>query len=316
MSHFCVLVIGPEPEQQLAPYHEFECTGEDNQYVQDIDQTDEVLAEYETRGADYRDDDFPTWVGKWHGKAVVPEGEEPDLGGKHKYGYVRLVKSEQFPLGRWTVIDRTNPDAKWDWYQIGGRWTGYFKMRAHVTAGALGQPGIQTMEPGYKPPAADRADQCFKADIDIEGMRNEAGQEAATNWDDYHALVDPHPPIVPWPEFQKRVDAREITAEQARTEYHAQPGIQALNKDPQHRFIWGDNACYAGTRERCIELARNRALTPFAVVKDSQWFEKGSMGWWGCVSDEKDQDAWNAEFAKLIDGLPDDTLFTLVDCHI
>ena len=26
MSHFLVLVIGDNPEKQLAPYHEFECT--------------------------------------------------------------------------------------------------------------------------------------------------------------------------------------------------------------------------------------------------------------------------------------------------
>lgn len=26
MSHFTMLVIGAEPEEQLQPYHEFECT--------------------------------------------------------------------------------------------------------------------------------------------------------------------------------------------------------------------------------------------------------------------------------------------------
>lgn len=35
MSHFTVLVIGPNYEEQLAPYHEFECTGCDDEYVQD-----------------------------------------------------------------------------------------------------------------------------------------------------------------------------------------------------------------------------------------------------------------------------------------
>lgn len=43
MSHFSVMVIGPNIEQQLAPYHEFECTGTDDQYVQDIDETAEQL---------------------------------------------------------------------------------------------------------------------------------------------------------------------------------------------------------------------------------------------------------------------------------
>jgi hypothetical protein len=40
------------------------------------------------------------------------------------------------------------------------------------------------------------------------------------------------------------------------------------------------------------------------------------MGWWGMASDEIDKDDWDAQFAKLIDGLPEDTILTVVDCHI
>jgi len=47
MSHFTVLVIGDDPERQLAPFHEFECTGTDDQYVQDIDITKEARKKYE-----------------------------------------------------------------------------------------------------------------------------------------------------------------------------------------------------------------------------------------------------------------------------
>lgn len=46
MSHFSVMVIGPNVEAQLAPYHEFECTGKSDQYVQNVDETAEVLAGY------------------------------------------------------------------------------------------------------------------------------------------------------------------------------------------------------------------------------------------------------------------------------
>ena len=48
MSHFLVLVVGEEPEEELAPFHEFECTGFNDEYVQDIDITEEVLEEYES----------------------------------------------------------------------------------------------------------------------------------------------------------------------------------------------------------------------------------------------------------------------------
>src|SRR5688572_18466469 len=46
MSHFTVLVIGPDHEQQLGAFHEFECTGEDDEHVVDVDITDEARREY------------------------------------------------------------------------------------------------------------------------------------------------------------------------------------------------------------------------------------------------------------------------------
>jgi hypothetical protein len=47
MSHFSVLVIGGNVEEQLQPFHEFECTGTDDQYVQEIDQTEEARKNFE-----------------------------------------------------------------------------------------------------------------------------------------------------------------------------------------------------------------------------------------------------------------------------
>ena len=49
------------------------------------------------------------------------------------------------------------------------------------------------------------------------------------------------------------------------------------------------------------------AFTTFAVIKDGKWYERGEMGWWGVVSDEKNKDEWRAQFANLIDSLPDKT---------
>ncbi len=40
MSHFAVLVADKDPEALLAPFHEFECTGQDDEYVKDIDITE------------------------------------------------------------------------------------------------------------------------------------------------------------------------------------------------------------------------------------------------------------------------------------
>jgi hypothetical protein len=47
MSHFACMVIGPNIETQLAPYHEFECTGIDDEYVVDVDETADYQKEYD-----------------------------------------------------------------------------------------------------------------------------------------------------------------------------------------------------------------------------------------------------------------------------
>ena len=100
MTHFVVLVIGDDVEGQLAPYHEFECTGINDQYVIDLDKTAEALAEYEQ----HKDDpDYPTFrafLEGWYGaEHVVGPGQEPDRDGEHKYGWVRRcsVPLEQLP---------------------------------------------------------------------------------------------------------------------------------------------------------------------------------------------------------------------------
>jgi hypothetical protein len=63
-------------------------------------------------------------------------------------------------------------------------------------------------------------------------------------------------------------------------------------------------------------IKEQSSISTFAVLKDGEWYERGSMGWWGCVSDEKERDKWYEEFEKLFTDLPADTRISIVDCHI
>lgn len=58
---------------------------------------------------------------------------------------------------------------------------------------------------------------------------------------------------------------------------------------------------------------------PFCyVTEEGDWIERGNMGWWGCVSNEKDLDIWESEFKNYVKSLnPEDNLLvTVVDFHI
>ena len=145
------------------------------------------------------------------------------------------------------IVDRTNPNKKWDWYQVGGRWTGYFKLKpkAITAAGAectnyqeptLGRPGIQTMNADYEPPTSDRADSVQKRFIDFEGMRNEAGDEAAKNYDLFKRVTN-NAPMISWDDILKEYTEGDKTdIDSARKEYHNQPGIIAIRANEETKF--------------------------------------------------------------------------------
>lgn len=64
------------------------------------------------------------------------------------------------------------------------------------------------------------------------------------------------------------------------------------------------------------DISNVEEISVFAVVKDGKWYERGKMGWFAVVSDEKDKDAWSEEVKQLLATLPPDTLLTMYDCHI
>lgn len=59
---------------------------------------------------------------------------------------------------------------------------------------------------------------------------------------------------------------------------------------------------------------------PFAfITPDGEWHEKGEMGWWACVSNEKDNNDWEDEYNNAIQKMlseDEGIMITLIDCHI
>lgn len=68
------------------------------------------------------------------------------------------------------------------------------------------------------------------------------------------------------------------------------------------------------------EIDWEKTPYPFAfITPDGEWYERGKMGWWACVSDKKDADSWKKEYKSAIDKMlkeNKDIVVTLIDCHI
>ena len=154
MSHFEVMVVLNTPStvdlaNQLEPFNQ---NTEDPEFSSFQDETDEITKEYATgRPFTHEDseeeplhrDTYSTveeFAENWYGRIKTADG---------RYGYVG------------------NPNAKWDWYTLGGRWMGHLISKS--TTGAaylLGRSGAGN----NKPPHVRSVDLVRKRDIDMDEM--------------------------------------------------------------------------------------------------------------------------------------------------
>jgi len=310
MSHFTVLVIGNDIDTQLAPYAEQDF---DEQYGVFDNQEEENRESYENDTIEVIELDGNFYL-KYDDRFRVKQDYS------HVYRYPKnatlkeVPKKEFYPTyvkylqdyhgfdapdertglyGYWT-----NPNAKWDWYTIGGRWSGYFKPKAGAS-GTLGRSGSFDNQP-----MSGWVDQVKYGDVDFAGMKKHEQDEANKTYDKVEEITKGRE-IPSWAAIREK-HGEDIQA--ARNEYNNHPVVKDFHAANFH--CWGDlNEEYGA---KCI----NRTAVTYAVLIDGKWYQKGEMGWWGMSSNEVNQDEWNEQFWKLLDSLDPDTMLTLVDCHI
>lgn len=270
MSHFPVLVATLSPADvasALQPYHEYECTGVFDQYVRFVEEDEAALrAEHASLIAKDKTEteDFGQWVGEY-------------------YGY----KMHDGKWGRWT-----NPNRKWDWWVVGGRWSNHL----HLKCGA-------------------RADQARKADVDIDGAIAAAQADMADEWD----AMDKATGGERWKSWREIVGGDPMKAaykdiEAARPVYWNQPALTKLKG--VERFSWfREIDDLLMSRDDYVHVRGKRGASMFALLHDGQWHERGKMGWWATVFDDQGY-SWDDEYFRLLTTIPDDHFVTVVDCHI
>lgn len=252
MSHFTALIIGDNVDEQLEPYFELESIMSSEEIKNDPRATfqqefttetlEENFLKIKNEHPEYFYENLEEFAEKYHG-----------------------ISKKENSWGRWT-----NNNSKWDWYSIGGRWTGFFKIKdnpKYPNDIIIGEPGLMTKsaQKGY-------ADSIRICDIDFEGMKKDTIKRLKKNWIEIENKIKQGDKTVYW--------------------------IYDVDQDD--------------TKETYIE--KNSNFSTYAVIKDGNWYEKGEMGWFGVSLNEKDN--WKEEFNKLIQSLPEDTLLTIVDCHI
>lgn len=319
MSHFTVLVIHEEHETLeylLAPFDENvsvprykERASEEN-----VQQAIKFFTENPTNLAN---DNLPLSILDdltIAGKSVAATAT---LLGSYVRSDSRMAGHDKDGYFTWSTY---NPQSKWDWYVVGGRWSNYFDLKPECVDDPRVQRGDQPAIGGFDPTVRGKCDSAPKGCIDLEGMRARAGEKARERYREIHELIDDTPPAVLWPEFLQRVDdtkaaALPYTIAQARLDYNAQPRVQKFNAAETSMFA--DLQDFQISEQTYVARAEAGAVPGFAVLYQGEWIEPGHMGWWGMSTDTASTRAGYLEHVNgLIDKLDDDMYLTSVDAHI
>lgn len=205
MSHFSVLVITDEQPTErslksvLQPWHESECTGADDKYVVDVDVTDEAKKQWEEPQKIIRlldgsiksrwSNDFYTGepadeMDRSLGRKsfVMPAGGIEDEIPQFQLSKIEGETFEKFcdDYGGWVVrggkvYDHTNPNKKWDWWQIGGRYSG----KLLVKTGALAFAGKRSWT--NRDEQITGLDVGKRTDLDLDAMKRK-NQDGRREW--------------------------------------------------------------------------------------------------------------------------------------
>lgn len=302
MSHFTVLVLGDDVEEQLAPYDENIRVAPRRSYVdaEDVERArDHYLAQDVEKPEGFDPDKPESFWESWSGQPL------------------RLDQ-----VGNPYVLSSYNESSKWDWYTIGGRWAGALLLKPGakaVTAPDLSgwQWDQVSAEEKAEILASPCADQAYKGDIDIDGMRQKYEDAAGKQWDTVNEAIKDTPPATPWATFMAQAQGDEITREEARERYGNQERVKAFREAGVGGFMGPGLEEFEVERDLYVHRARLQAVPGFATLYFGEWFEPGSMGWFGMSTDSPETRQSYGEFInKLIDDAADDVLFSMVDCHI
>jgi hypothetical protein len=351
MSHFTVIVVVPDENREiesadmlksavsyrLAPYQEKDGDNLDPKYVEFEDHEDECREQWDTETRDMKKlptgelvspyDDFykRTKPGsQWDTEYVFPPGTtDVEVPMKDVYSsfeeYVEdwhgYEKNEE--TGRWGLW--TNLNSKWDWWLIGGRWTGYFPVKN--SEGFSGEPGLMT-EANSK---EDRKDAVRLCDLDLESQDKETTEAADKFWKN-------------WLYYREHRKDREETFYGTRNTALTLGIIDCkredeITEDERARAIhWRDFPGFRRnddmwdvyndqdlTYEKFINTYRSyfNPICPYSILTAESWESPGEMGWFGCSSDTPESvTTYSDKFMDVLKGLDPNDWLVMVDCHI
>lgn len=226
--------------------------------------------------------------------SAFSEGEEDEL------------QIDDEGLYRWSSY---NPRSKWDWWQVGGRWAGYFKLKDGAK-GEKGSPGLMGSQL-----SEDGVDIARVGDIDWDAMLAERSEGVGERWDRVRAVAQELP--TPPEEGSSRDEW------QAWWKSEAVSKVTEAFRRPHDVFpFFGGPAeleyVFDMERDEYIDFVAWNACLPYSYLDEDGWEEPGRMGWFGMSTDTKE--SWlqfkNKIKSKVLAKENQDKYLAALDLHI
>jgi hypothetical protein len=323
MSHFTVLVVAENEDdlhEKLLPFHERESTGYDDYCTWVDDIHDKNLEKYRTEkieciiqngkilGTKYSNDPiiksmyvrekkdgdiFSTEYFKLKdGYDIVEECFNNIYSTFDEYmtdwcGYTeKNPKTGKFE--RWT-----NPNSKWDWYAVGGRWEGLLSLKN-----------------------GGNSSWAVVSDVDFDRMYTKEQDKLEKEWKLFHQLYNEcdkewsnieEDGYLRWSNRNPRVKELLTSDSYLRAKYAF---------DKMDWIMWSLDDVMSFFKKNIEEYSSPGGLTYAFIDNNGNWNQKGEMGWFGIDDPDKATNCYDGEWWKFVQSLRLDNNIYIVDCHI
>jgi len=229
-----------------------------------------------------------------------------ELNEETKYGYTLIDSNGEVVK----TIKRTNPNYKWDWWEIGGR----YRNRLLSTQGGVcdservGDIDFEVM----KQTAVMRREESLEKVVKESLLSFE---EINSLWAQYVKYGGWKAFIKEWENMEGRKGIRPHEAISLLPENHI---IRKMRETDLLNKFSGMLGLDVDETEPNLEnwVQSAPALSCYAINYDGQWEAIGEMGWFGCSSDEVTQAQWQATVDETLAKCSKDYWITVVDCHV